>query len=153
EKRNTIKEKIVETEKKIIKPSEYISDRLAGYLDIEKEILTVKKELEFINSASSFSAVKISAIGSLNKEYEALHKELDKHIGDLTNITETGETDDLTRQIITEKIEVLQKRIDNIYNSLDPVKIGVAIQERMEALEKTHTELTEKSEILSKQRT
>ena len=152
EKRNTIKEKIVETEKKIITPKEYISDKFAGYLDIEKDILTVKKELEFVKSSSSFSAVKISAIGSLNKEYEGLHKELDKYIEDLTNITETNETDDLTRQIITEKIEVLQKRIDNIYNSLDPVNIGIAIQERIEFLEKKHAELTEKSETLSKQR-
>lgn len=152
EKRNTIKEKIVETEKKIINPNEYISDKFAGYLDIEKEILTVKKELEFIKSASSFSAVKISAVGSLNKEYEALHKEMDKHIETLTNITESSETDDLTRQVITEKIETLQKRIDNIYNSLDPVNIGIAIQDRMESLEKKHTELTEKNEILTNQR-
>ncbi len=107
---------------------EFINKKYTSFIDIEKQILNVEKELEKNKIASSSCAVKVFAIGTLNKNYETLYNEQQFFIEKLNTINSSSETDEILIKNYTEKIENLQNKLDSISESLNPNDINNFIE-------------------------
>lgn len=129
-----------------IKPiNEFIPPRYKSLIDLEKNILTLEKELELLKNASSFSAVKISAMNNINPNYSTLHHELNYYIQKLNGIEESTEVDDLLREEYTRKIATLKNQIESIDLTISPSILNDLIAAK-------NTEITEKIQRLEKEK-
>lgn len=114
------KELIKETETKIRPAKEFTAPKYSSLLDVDKKVLTLEKELELLRNASSFSAVKISAINTINNDYSKLNNSLNYYLEKLNNIEENTEVDDILREEYTQKIASLRNQIESIEETINP---------------------------------
>ncbi len=127
---------------------EFINKKYTSFIDIEKQILNVEKELEKNKIASSSCAVKVFAIGTLNKNYETLYNEQQFFIEKLNTINSSSETDEILIKNYTEKIENLQNKLDSISESLNPNDINNIINKRIYELDQKKISLIKDKEQL-----
>lgn len=127
---------------------EFINKKYTSFIDIEKQILNIEKELEKNKIASSSCAVKVFAIGTLNKNYENLYNEQQFFIEKLNTINSSSETDEILIKNYTEKIENLQNKLDSISESLNPNDINNIINKRTYELDQKKISLIKDKEQL-----
>lgn len=127
---------------------EFINNKYTSFIDIEKQILNIEKELEKNKIASSSCAVKVFAIGTLNKNYETLYNEQQFFIEKLNSINSSSETDEILIKNYTEKIESLQNKLDSISESLNSNDINNIINNRIYELNQKKISLTKEKEHL-----
>ncbi len=127
---------------------EFINKKYTSFIDIEKRILNIEKELEKNKIASSSCAVKVFAIGTLNKSYETLYNEQQFFIEKLNTINSSSETDEILIKNYTEKIENLQNKLDSISESLNLNDINSIINNRIYELNQEKIALMKEKEHL-----
>lgn len=113
---NSIQEKL----NSINQPQEFIDKKFNSFIEIEQELLKLEKEIQMIKSASSLSAVQISAIESIHTGFEKLHKEQDFYIDKLNSLENAEEAEEEKIKQYTSKVADIQEKIDVIVKTINP---------------------------------
>ncbi|MGL5412702.1 MobA/MobL family protein [Cetobacterium sp.] len=154
-------QKNIEIKKNLIKdadlnikslPKDFVHPKYYSFLDVEKNILMLEKELELAKTANSFSAVKISAINSINKEFLPLHQTLNYYIEKLNSIEESTEADLLLKQKYTKTIAEVKEKIETIETSISSIDFASALKKEITKSSENLSSLQNKKESLVKER-